>query len=283
LLRINQIKFDAGVLPSTDVLQAKAQVASFEQAVIQAESQVQAQQDQLKRLMNLTDSSNEWRLNLVPSEKPYYYEQELDEGKFIEDGLRLRPEVRQSQINLETRKLNKDVAWNQRLPELNLFGSYGRTGLAGTQHASVDFLEQGEFDNWSAGAELIYPLQNREGRYRYRQATKRLEQGRVMLEDTNKQVIFEVRQAMRSVQTNRKQIDVTKSSVEFEAAKLEAEQRRYEVGATTSFELLNFQEDLASAEVRRLQAVVDYNKSLIELERARGTLLDRYGIRVSPD
>ncbi|MFH0793573.1 MAG: TolC family protein, partial [bacterium] len=279
LLRINQIKFDAGVLPSTDVLQAKAQVASFGQAVIQAESQVQTQQDQLKRLMNVADTNAEWRANLVPTEKPYYYEQKLDEDQFIEEALQLRPEVRKSDIDLRIRELNKDVAWNQRLPELNLFGSYGRTGLAGSSDRSLDFLEDSEFDNYSAGAELIYPLQNREGRYRYRQAVKKVEQGIVMKEDTIKQVTLEVRQAMRSVQTNRKQIDVTKSSVEFEAAKLDAEQRRYEVGATTSFELLNFQEDLASAEVSRLQAVVNYNKSLIELDRSRGTLLDRYGIR----
>ena len=94
------------------------------------------------------------------------------------------------------------------------------------------------------------------------------------------QIALEVRQAVRALRTARQRITVTQSRVSSTQALLDSELIRYEVGISTAFQVLEFQEDLAEAQSQHLRAVVDYNQAAIGLERARGTLLQTYGIQV---
>jgi outer membrane protein TolC len=82
------------------------------------------------------------------------------------------------------------------------------------------------------------------------------------------------------VETNRQKIEVGKATVEFNKQKVDTGQKRQNVGLATSFEVLKFQSDLANARSNLLRAVIDYNKAIVELERAKGTLLGRLGIKV---
>jgi hypothetical protein len=61
-------------------------------------------------------------------------------------------------------------------------------------------------------------------------------------------------------------------------AELAAEQKKFENGMSTSFQVLSFQNDLSNAETRQNLATADYNKALADVERAKGTILDYFGI-----
>ena len=103
-------------------------------------------------------------------------------------------------------------------------------------------------------------------------------------EETKDGIAFEVRQALRNLTTSRERIDITRARVESEAATVAAELKRYEVGVSTSYQVLEFQRFLAAAQESHIQAIVDYNKSFEALERARGTILETYGVSVeSPE
>ena len=101
-----------------------------------------------------------------------------------------------------------------------------------------------------------------------------LEKARNQLADLESGVTLEVRNSLRQLRTNLQRIAASRSAVESEEAKLQSELRRYDVGMATSFEVLTFQKDLANARVAYLNALVDYNKSLVELERVRAGLRD---------
>ena len=72
----------------------------------------------------------------------------------------------------------------------------------------------------------------------------------------------------------------TQTAVEYEEAKLDAEQKRFDVGMATSHDVLEFQRDLADSRANHLRAIIDYNKALIDLELAKGSLLQFHQIQI---
>ena len=94
------------------------------------------------------------------------------------------------------------------------------------------------------------------------------------------QIAQEVRAAVREVDTNRRRIDASRVARELEEERLDAEQKKFEVGMTTSYFIVQAQRDLAQARANELQAIIDYNKAIVAVERARGTLAERARVTV---
>ena len=163
----------------------------------------------------------------------------------------------------------------QKLPELNLFGDYGTNGAGKTQGDALDSTTDNRRNNYQAGVEFRFPLLNRKARAEFRKSLKGLEKARMILDNLKSVVTLEVRTAIRQLRTGVQRIAATRSAVESEQAKLDSELKRYDVGMATSFEVLSFQKDLASARVSHLSALVDYCKAMIELDRVRSRLRDR--------
>ncbi len=280
LLRINTIKFEAGVVPSTDVLQAKAQVASREEQIITAHQQILDIQDLLKQIINAPKTDPNWQINLIPEDRPTYYDVSLDEDQFLREAFAYRPEYQQAETMLENRKIQRMVARNKRLPELNFYGYYGFTGADESNTMAFENMETLDYHHWQVGLEFRYPLPNRIGRYRYHQSQLQYDQARESLGNLKNLITLGIRNSRREVETNRKRIDVTEASVEYEEAKLDAEQKRFDVGMSTSHDVLEFQRDLANSRANHLRAIIDYNKALIDLELAKGTLLKFYQVQI---
>jgi len=279
-LRINTIKFEAGVVPSTDVLQAKAQVALREEQVIIAQQQILDIQDLLKQIMNVPNTDPNWQINLIPEDRPTYYDVRLDEDQFLREAFAYRPEYRQAETMLRSRKIQRMVARNKRLPELNFYGYYGFTGADESNTPAFENMETLDYHHWQVGLEFRYPLPNRVGRYGYHQSRLQYDQARESLENVKNLITLAIRNSRREVETNRKRIDVNEASVEYEEAKLDAEQKRFDVGMATSHDVLEFQRDLANSRANHLRAIIDYNKALIDLELAKGTLLKFHQIQI---
>lgn len=95
--------------------------------------------------------------------------------------------------------------------------------------------------------------------------------------------MVEVRGAVRDAMTNIERVYATRKSRELAEKRLEVEERKLEVGRSTSLEILRAQEDLATAEGNEVKAIVDYEISLGNLERAKGTIFDAYGIELEEE
>jgi outer membrane protein TolC len=102
----------------------------------------------------------------------------------------------------------------------------------------------------------------------------------VSLVSVRQQIIVGVREAVRRVQTDFKRIETTRSARIMAEKQLQAEQERLKVGLSTTRFVLEFQRDLATAQGNELRAIVDYNKSLSNLERHKATTLDRYSLEI---
>jgi outer membrane protein len=283
LLRINKIKYETGVLPRTDVLLAEAQVAARKEQLLLAAKAIRDVQDSLKQRLNIARTSEEWQIQLVPEDKPIYHAVQCQEAQCFDIAFKNRPDYQQAHINLENLAIDRRVAQNQKLPEVNLFGDYGFSALDRNYEETKDQLGTLDYNQWQAGIEFIYPLQNRTATARYTQSVLRFDQMQERIRSLENAIMLNVRNVLRQLSTDLQRIEITQVSVEYERAKLADEEKRYAVGLATSHDVLEYQRDLATAQVNHLRAVVDYNKSLVDLTRSTGTLLEHHGIKVDEE
>lgn len=281
LLRVNQAKYNAGVLAQTEVLQAEAAAEDRRDLLIRQRQNVRDLEDQLKRLIHLRENGPEWGLQIQPTQSFAWRDVQLDAEQMIEVALSQRAELRRAQSTIDKAELNLRVARNRIMPQVDLFARAEATGLDDNASGSFGEADNGDDINYSTGVQFSYPLQNRRARYQLRQASASQDQAAENYADVEEQIITEVRQAARALLTSRERIDVTLSQVRAEQAKLASETKRLDVGISTAFQVLDFQEDLADAALQHLQAVVDFNIALLRLERARGTLLETLGVGVT--
>lgn len=278
LLRINTAKAEAGVMARTQVLQARASVEARREAVIRARQQVRNLEDALKQLIFFQSGVPNWELQLEPVQELVWREIEVQPEVLLSEAIDERPEVRAAVRRLESADINVDKTAHDRLPRLDAVASVGASGVDSDNDDAFETARDRDFQNYMVGLEFSFPLQNRQRRYAHHQAVSQRNQANELLQQQVDNVTFEVRNALRELRTARERIEITRSRVESEQANLDAERKRYDVGVSTSFEVLEFQEDLAAAQEAHIQAIVDYNKAAIALERARGTLLQAYGI-----
>ena len=79
-------------------------------------------------------------------------------------------------------------------------------------------------------------------------------------------VAASIRQAARQVRSNAEREDAARAGATLARQRLDAEQRRYGVGLSTSFLVTQAQRDLLQAEVNLLQATLDYQSSVVNFE-----------------
>jgi len=92
------------------------------------------------------------------------------------------------------------------------------------------------------------------------------EQAGERLKSAEAQVIQQVRSAGRTIDTNTKRIETTRAARELAEQRLDAEQKRYGVGMSTSFLVIQAQRDLTQARTNELAAVLAFNLALVDFE-----------------
>jgi outer membrane protein TolC len=280
LLASNRAKAKAGVMSIVDVLQAEAAVASRVEQVIVAEKAIRDQEDQFRRLLNPAEEDLRQDLRLTPLDKPSQTLEAISPEETIEVALQRRPEVLQAKKNIETADLNVKFAKNQMLPNLSFQGTSGLAGLGPNGAEMINKNFGGDFYNYGAGVVLSYPLGNRSAVSQYNKRTLEGQNAKSSLQSVRQQVIVSVREAVRRVQTDFRRIETTRSARIMSEKQLQAERERLNVGLSTTRFVLDFQRDLATAQGNELRAIVDYNKSLSNLARNKGTTLERYNIQL---
>ncbi|MEE8219198.1 MAG: TolC family protein, partial [bacterium] len=197
------------------------------------------------------------------------------------------PEYAQAKLEVEKAEISLRAARNQLLPQLDFVGVGGYSANQGNLGNAADDITDTENRAWSLGVELSVPMGNRTAKAEYTKATLELRKARLRLKNLEQAILVQVpdvvrqldedrmgvREAVRQVETDINRVQATRAARVLAEKKLDAEEKKLEVGISTNFQVLEFQEDLAEAESDETKAIIDYNKSLIRLERAKGTIL----------
>jgi outer membrane protein TolC len=287
-----------GNLAPIEVTRAESELAQRRQDLLISQTQLQLQQLLMKNAVtrNLSDrvlaSAAVVPTNLVhmPAEEPVVPVDDL-----IKDALVHRPELVQTRIDLTNRDISRKAASNALLPTVDFVAWYGGSGLAGVQNPlntevpptsipttgfsnAFTQLVHTDFPDYAVGLSVNLPIRNRgaqadqvRSELEYRQAEMRSLQ-------LQNQVGIEVRNAQFAMQQNRARVDTARQARDLAGQTFDIERKRFALGASTSNDVLARQRDLAQAEATLVNALSAYAKSRVELDRATGSLLSRYGI-----
>jgi outer membrane protein len=316
-----QKQVQIGTLAPIEVVRAQSTVASDQQQLTVAQTNLELQQLLMKNALSrtlvdprLVDAEVIPTSTMqLPQTEPVVPTQDL-----VNDALNHRPELAEARISLTNTEISNKAIRNSLLPSLDLYGYYGGAGIGGnlnpilhnctpqelTQSFSFCFdptraappfrgggpvgyggtlnqLVNSTSPDKGVGVTLSIPIRNRaaqalqvRGELEYRQAQMRLQQ-------IENQVRIEVRNAQFAVQQNRASVNSAQAAVELARQSLDAEQKKYALGASTSTLVLQNQTAMAQAESTLVSASAAYEKSRVELDRATGLLLDHAGILVA--
>jgi outer membrane protein TolC len=290
----NQVRVDVGTLAPLELVQSEAGIATREEEIIRARGDIGDAEDALRYLLDL-DEPRVWTLPLVPDTAPDVERFDFDVNHAIETAMASRPELAREQLGLQAREIEAAYQRAQTKPRLDLVASYGFNGVGGDvvirdNQGNVvsrldggwdDALEQvtdADFPGWSVGLEFGMPIGNRTARARAAGAELAFEQGKVGFEELRQRIEAEVRIAARGLDIGAQQIESARVSERLAEKNLDAERRKYENGLSTSFQILQVEEDLAGARLRVVEAVTGYRRALVSYHRAIGRLLEHVGV-----
>ncbi len=293
LLEKNQRSVEVGTMAPMDVLSARAEVATREADIIQAETEVESRADQLKVLLNIPADGDGAVEVLLPKDKPTFELKRYDLDEALAVAVQNRTDLAISRIGLKTQEINLSYARNQALPDLSLSASFSSPGVDGTRIIYdgnpifgniIDTIPGGiggafeqtakfKYPNWNIGMTLSLPLANVFSNAALAQAKLNMKQAMLEIENQKQQVYLEIKNAVRSVEANHKRILAYTTARELAEQKLAAEEEKRRVGLSTNYMVLQMQRDLASARISELNVVIAYNVSLAALERSMGTNL----------
>jgi outer membrane protein TolC len=301
LLAKNKKEVEVGKIAPIEILNAEAVVASREADILQAEALTRRNEDVLKDLLYLSEEGELTSQRIVPKDKPTFIRKDVTLDEALKEALAKRPELKMKKINIETSEVNMRVAKNQMLPGLDFQVSYWSPGLSGDRILYLNdnpFLgeigkEEGSpadsmrdafkllYDNWTIGVTLSIPLGSLTSRADYVRAKMEMEKSQLELENTEKQVYLEVKNAVRDIETNARRVQAYQLSRELAEQRLEAEVKKLNVGLTTNYFVLQFQEELSRERSLEVLSLIDYNLALARLEKAVGTSLEKRNIKIS--
>ena len=299
-LRDNKARVAVGTMAPIDILEAEAEVARNEEGVIVAQAQITRAEDALRQLVFDPKVPDFWTMKFELTDQPVFRAQDVDVDSAVRTALEKRTDIINMRKNLEAANINIRYFKNQTLPDLSVQAGYGLSGQGGTDYQFSDsfppvptsvvkngygsVLSQmfsNDFHNWSLALTVGYPIGRSNAQVALARAKVSYSQSELQLRSLELTVATQVREAVRTLNTNRKRVDATRVSRELAERKLVAEQKKLEAGIGTNFAVIQAQRDLATARNSELQAVLDYNRSLVDFETVQEAPISGGGVTLA--
>ena len=274
ILADTRARVTAGVLPAMEILNAEFGVTSRERELIETEKAVSDEVDTLRLLLQIKGDDELLTINL-PRREPL----QIDPEQAIKLALN-RPDIRAQKRNLDIVELQTRVLNNNIKPDLSVIASGFLSGFDNRYPRNLDRLGSFDYPGWSIGVNFSYPLGNNVARNDYRRSHLKSDQTRLQIRSLEETAINSVKAAIRGVNTNYKQIDVADRGRAYAEERLKAFIRRNEVGLATTRDVLDVENELATAKNNQIIALVNYDNAITQLLLATGEILEKEGIRV---
>jgi outer membrane protein TolC len=304
LLSDSKTQIETGTVAPIDVTRAEAELSRRKRDLQVAMSLVRQQEVVVKDY--LTREKLSTRLQNAPIvllDKMAVPEQEPVEplDDLVTKALELRPDVAQARLQIANSEISLEGSKSALRPELDLVGSAQNNGLAGRLvpgalvpsslggGPAVNTLVGGygtalsqvfnrNFPDYGVGLQLTIPLRNRTAQADVIRDQLSVREQQIREQQLEKQVRVEVTNALIAVEQARDSYEAARSERILQAQTLSAEREKLEVGASTSFYVIEYQRDLAAAQSAEVSALASYQKAKTALERSVGTILDDYSV-----
>ena len=297
--KLDKRKLELGALPPLDIYRSESQVATRRVQVIQAEYRLKQLEDELRRVIGADLDLNIRALDieLVEPADPQGELVTMDLQQAVEQALGRRPELEALRLQLANDDTSIRVAHNGMQPDLNLNAFYSSSGRGGNRiDTSVtppvilstgglgdafDQLGSWDFPSYGFSLQLRLPIKNRVAAAELGSAMVSQKRNLYTLRQREQAVTLEARNAVHQLEQAKLSMAASRIALDLARKNLEAEQRKYELGATTIFFVLDAQTQLSQAEQDLLNSQISYQRAVTALGRATGTLLERHQVQIS--
>jgi outer membrane protein len=300
----NMKQVEVGTLAPITIVQAKAEIAARRQDLVVAQTNVLQQETIIKQVLTRNADPAVTAAHIVPTDSIQMPATEAVQPvqDLIQTALASRPELAQSRINLDNSQITVKADRNALLPSLNWFAGATNLGQAGTINTlppignnlrNVDpffvggygtFLTQifgRNFPDYRTGVTLNIPLRNRASQADYAHDELSLRQSEIDLAKQVKQIRTDVQNAVIGLQQARARYDAAVEQRSLEEQTLDAEQKKYALGASTVYNVIQIQRDLATAQGSEVTAQGQYARAKVNLAVATGKVLDDYQVSIN--
>ncbi len=284
-------------IPQMDVMKAEAEASQRDQDLTVARTNLELQESLMKNALTKSlDDPTLQEIPVIPTDRMQNADTNAAASEplldLIADGLKNRPELLETDIDLTNRQISRQAARNALLPQLSLVGFYGGSGLGGlvtpgnTSTVPTDLYGawQNTFNNSSpdyfVGLNLNIPFRNRVAKadqYRseleYRQASLRKEQLR-------KQIRIEIRNAQYALEQSGARVQSARKARDLAQRTFEITKKEQDLGSGSTYQTMTAQRDLSIAELNLVTAMTTYQKSKVELDRSTAATLEHNGVLI---
>ncbi len=286
-------------VPAMDVMRAEAEVSKRDQDLTVARTNLELQASLIKNALtkSLDDPVLE-EMPVVPTDQMKASDDQPSQPilDLINQALHSRPELAESDADLDNREISRKATRNALLPSLALVGFYGGSGLAG----ELNPIFQGDnasnvptdlpgalnraFNNsapdYYVGFNLNIPIRNRIAKADQYRSELEYRQAELRMQQLKKQIRIEVRNAQYALEQTGARVDAARKARDLAARTFEIMKKEQTLGAGSTYQTMTSQRDLSVAELDLVTAMTTHEKARVELDRATGLTLEHNGIQI---
>jgi outer membrane protein TolC len=301
----NRKQLQIGTLAPLDVVNSDAAVSSDKQALVTSQTNLEYQQLLMKQAIarNLDDPQLA-NAPVVPTDRvglDRLPEEDMGTEDLVREADANNPQIEQAVLNMKNNVITIKAEKNGLLPTLDAYAFYGGSGLGGTANPNATSIGGGTvtpptstgygtvlgntFNNnspdYGVGVNLSIPLRNRTAQADQVRSQMEYRQSEMRLQQLYTQIRIQVINAVYALTNDRAAVDSAQSARDYAAQSLDAEQKKYRLGASTTANVLQMERNLATGEDNLISATAAYARDRSSLEQILSNTLDRYGISLT--
>jgi outer membrane protein len=307
----NRKQLEIGTLAPLDVVNSDSQVATDKQALVASQTNLEFQQLLMKQAIarNLNDPQLS-NAPVVPTDRVALNrlpEEDMPVEDLIKQAYANNPQIEQAVLNMSNNEITIKAFKNGLLPTVDAYGFYGGSGLGGVQNPVLqcsnatgtqvvpcppnvvtrtglgDVLSNtynNSFPDKGVGVSINIPLRNRIAQADQARSQMEYRQSQMRLQQLYTQIRIQVINGQFALTNDRAQVQAAQAARDFAAQSLDAEQKKYRLGASTTALVLQQQRNLAAADNTLISATGAYAKDRVALAQLLSNILDKYGIDI---
>lgn len=263
---INKILVESGRLADVEIIQSETEIANRKLGLIRAKNNFESA---MLKLVEILDVDKNTRI--FPTEPLIVEQKKTDYKELKQIAYKNRPDYLQSKLNVEIAKLRKLVANDEKNVDLSLNAEYRNLKA---------FDKEDRQDEWIVGLNMTKTFGDRTFEQNFQQAKIDLLRAENNLKDIHDQIDIEVKDRIREINLSFKRVELARQARMSSENQLEIEKRKQNLGKSSIFEVVSFQNDLVTTRNNEIEAIIDYNNALTNLDQVLGTTLENWNIEI---
>jgi outer membrane protein TolC len=302
----NRKQLEIGTLAPLDVITSDSAVATDKQALITSKSNLQYQQLLMKQAIarNLNDPQLE-NAPVIPTDRvglDRTPEEDMSTEDLVKEAFTNNPQIEQAVLNMANNQITIRGEKNGLLPIVDVLAFYGASGLGGSQNPLLNCGGTTSFTacpsgyvagqgyggvienlfsanpDYGVGVNVTIPIRNRTAQADQARSQMEYRQTQMRLQQLYTQIRIQVINGLYALTNDRANVVAAQTARDFNAQSLDAEQKKYKLGASTTANVLQQERTLATGENNLISAQAAYAKDRSALLQILSNTLDRYGI-----